>query len=165
MPTPDVTGDSTNQLASIDCVSSTDCWAVGYSSGSTTETALLEHWGGTDWSIVDSSVQPGGSALNSITCLSSSNCWAVGSGPGGAMSEHWDGSVWSLVSVPNAMLGNQSQPVYLTGVSCVSAEDCWAVGNLAYFLGSSEILLPVFEQWNGTSWSATEVTGSEEATA
>jgi hypothetical protein len=159
--TPDVTGDSTNQLKSIDCVSTTDCWAVGYSFSSATETSsvLIENWDGTDWSIVVSPLFTGASGLASVTCLSSIDCWAVGTGPDGAMSEQWDGFEWTVVSVPNGMLGNDSEPTYLTGVNCVSAEDCWAVGNLTYFLGPSEILLPVFEQWNG-SWSATTVAGS-----
>ncbi len=71
------------------------------------------------------------------------------------MAEHWDGSEWSVLSVPDGKILKRPVPTYLTGVSCVSAEDCWAAGNYDLTLGSSEFIYPLFEHWNGTTWSAT----------
>ena len=157
---PDAVGATDSQLDSVACVSTSDCWAVGYSDVS----ALTERWDGIDWSIVANPVVAGDSqnTLRSVTCASPTECWAVGSAlapssKGGdqdqTLAELWNGSEWSIVATPEGTIENQTEPTSLTAVTCVSGDDCWAVGNLDVSLPPSEIIQPVFEQWNGTSWS------------
>jgi hypothetical protein len=167
--TPDPTD---GQLSSIDCVSSADCWSVGVRWSSDTSSVLIEHWDGMDWSIAHSPPVTGMSQLNSVTCISSHDCWAVGYRAVGpdtpetltqyAMAEQWNGSTWSVFSVPNGTVDNAHPPTGLTGVSCVSAEDCWASGNYDVFLGSSDLITPVFAHWDGTRWTTTTTPGGSE---
>jgi hypothetical protein len=85
--TPDVDAFF-NRLLSVAAVSSTDVWAVGYAyttNGLDFHT-LVEHWNGTQWSIVASpnvpSSQGGADELDSVTLTGAStptDLWAVGS--------------------------------------------------------------------------------------
>jgi hypothetical protein len=159
--TPDPTD---GQLSSIDCVSSADCWSVGLRWSSDSSSVLIEHWDGTDWSIVHTPTVTGMSGLSSVACISSNDCWAVGgwtvgespeNQSAGAIAEHWDGSTWSVLSVPNGTVDGSHPPTGLTGVSCVSAEDCWASGDYTVFLGTSDLITPVFAHWNGRRWTTT----------
>src|SRR2546423_8736565 len=73
-------GDSTSGLSSVAAVSANDIWAVGNSgsqrgSGQT----LIEHWNGTQWSLVQSPST--GSLYNTLTgvaVVSTNDVWAVG---------------------------------------------------------------------------------------
>ncbi len=128
-------------LYGVTCVSSSDCWA----SGATTDTSgmasglLLQHWNGTGWSDVSSSVPEAttGGILNSVTCVSSNQCWAVGSqgtfggGGGGnfqprAFIENWNGSSWSIEPSPNVAALS-----FLVTVTCVRSVACLAAGSSA----------------------------------
>lgn len=166
VPSPDAVGATDSQLDSVACVSTSDCWAVGYSDDSASESALTltERWDGTDWSIVANPDvgSDSRSSLISVTCASSTECWAVGStlapsSNGGdqdqTLAELWNGTDWSIVATPEGTLENQTEPTSLAAVTCVTGDDCWAVGNLVVSLPPDEIIQPVFEHWDGTSWS------------
>jgi len=104
-----------NQLTSVAAVSTNDVWAVGhYRKDFSSDSTLIEHWDGTQWSIVSS---PNTSSpinfLNSVVVGSTKNVWAVGSHVDftkngnvvyHALVEHWDGTQWSVV--PSADPGN-----------------------------------------------------------
>src|ERR1043166_4326896 len=47
-----------NSLNGTTCVSASDCWAVGYYVVGTTQQTLIEHWDGTEWTIVTSPNDP-----------------------------------------------------------------------------------------------------------
>jgi hypothetical protein len=70
-----------NALYGVQCLSQSECWAVGYYiNADGTYQTLIERWNGTSWGIVNS---PNTSStqfnlLNSVTCASGSECWAVG---------------------------------------------------------------------------------------
>lgn len=141
--TPNPTAE-VNQLIGVACVNAADCWAVGNErpiGGQDGTSALVEHWDGSEWSLVPT---PAASAtdsdLDAVTCISSADCWAVGIA---GLAEHWDGSSWSIVATPN-----QSSAVELLGVSCTSSSDCWAVGDSG--IGSPVTLT---EHWDGSAWS------------
>src|SRR5262245_32156776 len=148
---PNVPG-AFQELRSVACVSSTECWAVG--DVGSPPTALIEQWNGTAWSIV-ASPDPGDSnaELFRVTCISTSTCFAVGfhfnSSDlfGFPLIEEWNGSSWSAVHPPTP---NASQGV-LNGVTCVSRSRCWAVGT--YFTGSTGASSTLVERWNGKTWS------------
>lgn len=139
-------------LNAIICNSTTDCWAVGSSSTTTSSSTLIQHWNGVAWSVV---VSPNASNapinyLSAVTCLSSADCWAVGSSADSndsnnqTLIEHWNGSAWSAVTSTNPGATN-----VLNGVSCTSASDCWAVG----FQITDQQGGAIIEHWNGNVWS------------
>jgi hypothetical protein len=67
---------------------------------------LVEHWNGTQWSVV-SSPNPGTNydSLEGVAAISASDVWAVGAYLYGAdtqtLVEQWDGTQWSVVPSPN----------------------------------------------------------------
>src|ERR1022692_1208399 len=61
---PNDTMTGTGSLSSVACSAASDCWAVGYSSGSLT---LTEHWDGTAWTIIPSPNNPGYNSFNGVT--------------------------------------------------------------------------------------------------
>jgi hypothetical protein len=156
---PNTSATDYNFLSGLTCVSTSDCWAVGYAStstGSVTQT-LVERWDGASWTIVTSAntLSQTTSILYGVTCVSASNCWAVGYSFNGAnyqtLVERWDGTSWAVVTSANA---SDVQNNVLYGVTCVSASDCWAVG---YAVSFNEAIgytyQTLIERWDGTSWA------------
>ncbi len=145
MPTPNPTwaGADFFTLEDADATSSTQVWAVGYAEdfASLKSTTLIERWGGTDWTIVQSP-NPGGSNLPNelfaVDVRTSGDAWAVGKAgyPEKALILRWNGSRWR--SMPNAC------GVPLNGVTARSATDAWAVGEdtTCHFDGSSWQVFP-----------------------
>lgn len=140
--------------AGTTCVTSTDCWAVGwYTVGGTNQT-MIQHWDGATWSLV-ASPNTGPTQTNilrGVTCVTSTDCWAVGlrsneDGNAQTMTLHWDGTAWSIVPSANTS-GTRSQS--LSSVTCTSASNCWAVGTYA---NASFVNQTLIERWNGSSWS------------
>ncbi len=136
----------------VACVSTSDCWAVGYGNNGSAYQSLIEHWNGASWSIVSSPNTSGTqfNTLHDVTCVSAADCWAVGYSSTGSAYEtliqRWDGTSWSIVDSPNA-----STTDVLHDVTCVSASDCWAVGySYSSVTGASQTLI---EHWTGTAWT------------
>ena len=129
-------------LNGLGCASPTDCWASGATTDSngTSAGVLMEHWNGTTWTDMTSSVPNAGTPaiLSSISCLSAVQCWAVGSlgafggggGGGGfqpqAFIENWNGTSWSVDPSPNVTALS-----FLNSVTCVQSVGCTAVGGAA----------------------------------
>jgi hypothetical protein len=141
-------------LDAVDSLSPHSAWAVGdFYRGQQAVGALIEHWDGTQWSVVpnpDSSQV--GAELNSITAVSASDIWAVGLQPNAngvtvPLAEHWDGTAWSVVPVP---AGNS--PSHFLAVSADGADDVWAVGAQTE-AGTSDTGVLLAEHWDGTAWS------------
>ncbi len=128
-------------LSGLACAEATDCWASGATTDPSGKPAgvLMEHWDGSGWTDVSSSV-PNSSTpaiLSSISCTSAVQCWAAGSsggfgGGGGsgfqpqAFVENWNGSSWSIDPSPNVAALS-----LLSTVTCVSAVGCLAAGTAA----------------------------------
>ncbi len=144
-------------LYGIAAVSSNNVWAVGdyYQRSSGTSGTLIEHWNGTQWSIIASpNIGTIANELQGVSVVSANNIWAVGSH--GAQStkqtlvEHWNGSQWSVVSSTND--GPSSNQ--LTAITAISAKNIWAVGY--YTDGSNPTHPPYYtliEHWDGIQWS------------
>lgn len=132
-------GMNGDELSSVAAVSPQDIWAVGYSSAAYDQ-ALVEHWNGTQWSIVVAPDPAQEVRLFGVTAISANDVWAVGNyasqSDSGSLIEHWDGSSWSVV--PNPAKG------VLLSISAHTATDIWAAG---FFFGT------LIEHWDGKQWS------------
>ena len=139
------TGQTFTQLGDIDCLSSSDCYAVGNVNART----LAEHWDGTHWSIQVTPNPTGprdGLALLGLSCVSDTDCTSVGTFFGHQpqiffknLIQHWNGATWSAVASP------VPQYAALFGVTCVSTSSCYAVGSQF----SSELQ----KHWDGLRWA------------
>ena len=151
-----------SSLASVSCISASNCTAVGEADPASSNTAhggggpgytLAEHWNGTAWKVqatpTPTDAQSGGILLQSVKCVSSSFCMAVGnyvtstSLTGYMFAERWNGTAWQILSIPNPASAN------LDAVACTTATNCIAVGD-TYNSGSA---VPLAEHWNGTGWT------------
>ena len=140
-----------NELHGVSAVSDSDVWAVGvsYNTERTLSTSLIEHWNGTQWTVVPS---PNPSStlnvLNAVAAVSANNVWAVGIAPTGSnpiLIIHWNGSVWSVVPNPPSSMPLNN----LAALAVVSANDVWAVGT--GLIGDEDATATL--HWNGTAWS------------
>src|SRR5262245_51434274 len=135
-----------NNLASVSCVSTRSCKAVGESWNTAGSRTLIESWNGSSWSISPSPTTRA-STLTGVSCVAANRCKAVGysqDGPQQALIESWNGTTWSIS--PNGIGGN----AWLMDVACVSAYSCKAVG-YANELGPGA--RTVVLSWNGNAWS------------
>ena len=102
MATPNV-GPNFNTLFSVTSLNG-HAWAVGvHLDDQYRDRALVEHWDGTEWTVVDVP-QPGSERdlLYSVSARTPSDIWAVGDQQGAdgkfrTLAEHWDGQQWSVV--------------------------------------------------------------------
>ena len=169
------TGQTYDQLSTVQCLAADDCWAVGNAGpaqqspnflpifpGAVGDQGLIEHWDGTSWSVTPSATypSPAGGYLYGLACATATDCWASGSvtdpisgDASGLLMEHWDGSAWADVS---ASVPGSANPGILSSISCLSSVQCWAVGSLGSFGGGggSGFQPQAFiDNWNGSSWS------------
>lgn len=148
-------------LYSVVALSATDVWAVGANASQPVdnspqmvkgEQALIEHWNGSQWSIVPSpKIGTQGNNLSSVAAISANNVWAIGyyansSNPntGYTLIEHWNGSKWSIVASPNPGPNNT-----LNAIAAVSPDDIWVVGGITEKNSGQRSF---FEHWNGSQW-------------
>jgi hypothetical protein len=151
-PTPNP-GPDGNGLQAVSCTSTTQCEAVGYSTGGRGFRTLVESWNGTSWTVTPSP-NPGtnNDYLDGISCTTSPSlyCAAVGAFSNSSSSqtlvESWKGTSWIGVASPPT---TNSQ---LRAVSCTSSTACIAVGT------TGSPVAPLADVWNGTSWTATPTT-------
>jgi hypothetical protein len=142
--------DTQSVLHSVSAASATDVWAVGSShNGYYPGRTLIQHWDGTEWSIVPSpSPDTQVNELRGVAALAANDVWAVGyhlgaqtQSPVETLILHWDGVSWSQVPSPNVFgVANQ-----LFGMAAISTNDIWAVG----YAGGA----PLSMHWNGSAWN------------
>ena len=129
---PAVSAGTNSELDAVSCSSVSDCTAVGHVTTTRGTRTLIEHGGGSRWSIV-TSPNAGGvnddNYLSAVSCPIATACTAVGRYFTGVsfltLIEQWSGSGWSVTPSPNV---NVNKTNYLTGVSCLSPSTCTAVG-------------------------------------
>jgi hypothetical protein len=153
VPSPNM-GDGDNTLFGISVISANDAWAVGeYSTPQVTTKALILHWDGGQWSIIDGPDIGDSDSLNQVDVITSNDVWAVGEygvkGGSRSLAMHWDGSTWTQVATPF-----EGQYNALRGVSAVGANDIWAVGN---YYESSFGFEAFILHWDGTAWNRVPV--------
>jgi photosystem II stability/assembly factor-like uncharacterized protein len=79
-----------------------DAWAVGTTITTGGDTAVIEHFDGSDWRITASPDVAGvhNTGLRAVAAVAADNAWAVGSAGPGSLIEHWDGTSWHKVASP-----------------------------------------------------------------
>jgi hypothetical protein len=133
-------------MYSIDVVSSSEVWAVGYQ-GTTQQfewAPLIEHWDGRRWRPVPSASigGKGDDVLFSVSAMAQNDIWATGyQRTSLSMAQHWDGTSWTNVAIPTEGL--------LWGAWAESAFDAWTVGN---YLDEETHAQASSEHWNGAAW-------------
>ncbi len=143
------------QFYGVEALAPDDAWVIGENHYGNTR---VEHWDGTQWSMVDSpnpSLEEG--ALWDIAAVSSQDIWAVGNSTDGdpyTLVVHY--SQWCpppVVCEPGLHIIGSPNPAAsmnsLAGVDALSSDDIWAVGR---FLYNWSITGTVAEHWNGSSW-------------
>lgn len=144
-----------SELKGVTCTSASECWAVGYYVDSNYNSrTLVEHWNGTQWSVVQSQNPSTNNSLEDVTCASATDCWAVGqyinrNSVQRALIERWNGSRWTTVISSNT---SATQNNVLSGVTCVLGTPCFAVGHYQDYQ-NGPVSRTLIEQWNGTSWT------------
>jgi len=160
--TPDVSeGDV---LSAVTATSANDVWVVGTSTDEPTTSiqTLVEHFDGTEWTVVPSPNPLSKAPLNqniltSVTAISANDVTAAGFISDASLLhqltlvEHWDGTQWSVVPSPNGSTGSGVQNI-LMGVSGFATNDLYAVGfvNDSSTNGEPRTLV---EHFDGTQWS------------
>jgi hypothetical protein len=147
-------GNPNSGLGDVEVIAANDIWAVGnsYDPGCICNAVqtLIEHWNGTQWSIVPSPNLGTSNFITGISAVAANDVWAVGyyyndDGSGGLMSMHWTGAQWDVV--PVAGRGT------LNDVVAISADDVWAVGGR----DTNTLIL----HWDGSQWSSVPSPTSE----
>jgi hypothetical protein len=96
---PDPGGSGDSVLLGVGAHASNDVWAVGTYDSGTTSLAMILHWDGSAWSVVNCP-SPDSSFLSSVSADASNDAWAIGIGSGGprqhTLIEHWDGTSWTI---------------------------------------------------------------------
>jgi len=143
-----------SRLYAVSALSSTDVWAVGrYFLAGGSGRALIEHWDGSQWSVVPApTIGTGLDALYGVAALAPNDVWAVGenythSSPNqySALAMHWDGSSWTLVPTANPSPAGRR----LHDIAAPATGDVWAVGTT----DATGVLGPLVEHWDGTRWT------------
>jgi len=139
-----------SDLYSVSASSATDIWAVGESG---------VHFDGTKWTAFAMPRIAGDltSELVGVADLAPNNVWAVGDinvqedNPNQII-EHYDGTAWSVAAGPTFQ---PSDVPFLDGLTAISSSDMWAVGSILVTIGGEPEAFPLFENFDGTSWSFT----------
>lgn len=130
-------------IQAISCPTATFCLALAFISPGPQK---VQSWDGSKWSALPS--PPGLSEVRAVSCASPSNCVVVGND----MASIWNGTSWQTMST-----AHKGVKAFLDAVSCASATMCMATG----IDRSTDNLLA--EQWNGSSWSVSFDTPSDQA--
>lgn len=130
-------GLASNILNAVVKVSANSVWAAGNYTNSTGPSAdyapLIEHWNGTQWSVVTSPLQGTSDFINGMTATSSKNITVVGEyrnsldpmGPYFTLVEQWNGTQWSIVSSPGP--GSIASDL-LAAANVPKTKQIWTVG-------------------------------------
>jgi len=145
---------SEDTMTGVATLSSTDVWAVGSAleetiSGGSHLVDLIEHFDGTQWSIVSSPQFTSGAQLNAVQAISSTDIFAAGESNSDGQQpnpllEHFDGTSWSVVPLP-AVAGTGT----LRGIAALSDSDIWIIGDSGGVVPTNTLAMHFDgEQWN-----------------
>ena len=159
IPSPNKTGPNgivySQALNSAVAFGPNDVWAAGYYRVGNTEHTLVEHWDGTQWSIIASPDGPTGDGLLRGTSGSSStDIWAVGEYQktdfnvmAKGLTLHWNGTAWSVIVPPNPSPWGVNP---LNHAVALSPSDAYAVGQ---WENATQGLSTYVIHWDGAAWT------------
>jgi hypothetical protein len=132
-------GEVTGVLTGVAAIAPDDVWVVGYTGDPdlSLEQALLLHWDGQLWAIVDGgrAVGSGKSALRDVEAVAADDVWAVGYLHNQPLIVHFDGTTWSRSETAVSGEANAIEPL--------TPADAWVAGS------------PI-QRYDGTTWTETE---------
>jgi hypothetical protein len=147
------------KLEAVDDLGPANAWAVGTSFPASIDSitagrTLIEHWNGSEWTIVASPnpASGGPSDLDVLDAVGGSgpqDLWAAGwddneaTGTIEMLFEHWNGISWKAATSPTPLGGAQ----FASAITAISSDDVWAVG---VDRGDGSTLAG---NWNGHAWS------------
>ncbi|MBZ5596898.1 MAG: hypothetical protein LAN83_01135 [Acidobacteriia bacterium] len=131
-----------NVLLSVQSVAANDVTAVGFIADANAQNTLtlIEHWNGTQWSVVPSPNQGEArgdlNTLHGVAAVSGSDLYAAGfyetaatAGQHTTLIEHFDGNTWTIIPSPTRGLAQQLNGIFvLPGTT-----DVWSVGGASRF--------------------------------
>jgi hypothetical protein len=155
-PLPNV-GPNLNSLLGISMLPSGKAWAIGYFiDAEYKQRTLVEHFDGSDWSVVHSP-NPGAkqNLLYGVAALSDHDVWAVGATQDAhdtwhTLAVHWDGDELGVVPTPNP--GATGNLFY--ALSAVSSTSVYAIGQRADTGFPGKALV---EHWDGKDWDVVPI--------
>ena len=117
--------DVSGVLTSVAAISPGDVWVAGYSGepAASLERALLLHWDGELWAIVDPGRAVGGgrSLLRDIDALSATEVWATGYRRNRPLMVRFDGQAWSRFETEERGTAN--------AIEAITPTEAWVVGS------------------------------------
>ena len=143
---PAPTPPFSSKLLGVSAVAANDVWAVGSNapqSGFVPPQPLIEHWDGSQWTVVPSPNPNGWSWLNAVAAVASNDVWAVGESISEAVFMHWDGTEWTVVPSPDDA-GERF------AITAVASNDVWSSGRGRF---ANTGVTGIFTHWDGTSWT------------
>ena len=167
-PMPPTVDNQTLVLKGVAALAPNNVWVAGWWFDQTADSALIEHWNGSSWTVIPEPTvleNSGLSVLNGITAISPTDIWVVGqyesfSGLEGEVPQAWhfDGKQWSLV-LPTDPSQSGAVSLDLNAVSAASSNDVWAIGDL--FNPSSDHFVGLAMHWNGSTWTNVPVPAAQ----
>jgi hypothetical protein len=154
-------GPGYDGLSSVDCVTQSDCWAVGNAWMNGSGGTAVEHFNGHSWQIRKLPIGPAQYAPIAVSCRALGACWIVTSKKThNPVALRLEAGAWQVVSMPHdgPSVGrglHDTGGQTLNAVDCAAASQCWAVGSAP---GSGPSSQPLFaEEWNGSGWHIAKV--------
>lgn len=152
-------GGAVNALQGVAALSPADAWAVGVANSgpSGQRNTVIEHWGGTGWTVVPSPDPSRAGCVNDEllgVAASPAATWAVGDTCGAALALRLEDGRWRRVPTPSPPRGVSER---LASVAVTSTANAWAVGRI----GRRVLIL----HWNGTKWATARVPAPVGATS
>lgn len=151
-------------LTAVTGASANDIWAVGTSTDEPTTSiqTLVEHFDGTQWTVVPSPNPLSKAPLNqnvltSVTAISANDVTAAGFISDATLLhqltliEHWDGAQWSVIPSANGSTGSGVQNI-LTGISGFATHDLYAVG-FVNDASTGDQPRTLVEHFDGSRWT------------
>jgi hypothetical protein len=140
-----------SRLHALTCRSAGECVGVGTSAP---ETALIERWNGSKWSLQAAPRMPSGDGrrLHGVACPTVKRCFAVGGQHDNlneqqrTLIERWDGTRWTALPGATDPLAPNTE---LYDVTCATSTRCFAVGYSDGRGGPSKAI----RVWNGRRWA------------
>ena len=139
-------------LTSISAISANDIFAGGFVNTEIQTLPFVEHWNGTEWSVLPFLPIGGGQTVvvQSIAAFSDTDVWAVGSSkpnPSASIfpkSWHFNGKTWTEISGAPAIMGA------FETITAIAPNDIWAGGYQEF---PNVLFAPMAQHWNGTRWT------------